>query len=74
MVGDRNPGSYAIYNNSARGDSGFWTNGMIAWNVDGLTASTYNFTIIVHDVANNRVSNTVWVTVTFAGLYRVLMM
>ncbi|MFQ6127093.1 MAG: hypothetical protein ACE5R6_21160, partial [Candidatus Heimdallarchaeota archaeon] len=63
-VGDRYPGIYAIYLNSKKMDTGSWVNGTIPWNVDGLTEGTYNVTLVVWDAAGNRVSDTVWVTVT----------
>ncbi|NIO11742.1 MAG: hypothetical protein GTO40_28455, partial [Deltaproteobacteria bacterium] len=62
-VGDRFPGTYAIYTNSEQVDSGSWTNGTITWGVDGLTPGTYNVTLVVRDMAQNCVSDTIWVTV-----------
>ena len=63
-VGDRYPGTYAIYTNSRQVDFGSWVNGTIIWNVDALTPGTYNITLVVQDAASNSVSDTVWVTVT----------
>jgi len=63
VVGDRCPGTYAIYTDSGRVDSDTWTNGTITWNVDGLALGTYNVTLFVWDAAHNGVSDTVWVTV-----------
>ena len=57
------PKTYAIYNNSVLMDSDSWTNGTITWNIDGLAAGTYNFTLVVYDKFDNFVSGTVWVTV-----------
>lgn len=64
VVGDRYPGNYTIYTDSRQVDAGSWTNGTIPWNVDGLKQGTYNVTLVVEDSAGNRVSNTIWVTIT----------
>lgn len=63
-IGDWHPGTYLIFNNSVIVSGGFWTNGTLTWNVSDLATNFYNITIVVWDMANNNVSDTVWVTVT----------
>ncbi|NIO11740.1 MAG: hypothetical protein GTO40_28445, partial [Deltaproteobacteria bacterium] len=45
-VGDRYPGTYAIYTNFGQVDSGSWANGTIPWNIDGFPQGTYNVTLV----------------------------
>ena len=63
-AGDRHPETYVIYINSVQVATGTWSNGTITWKGDELTQGTYNMTLMVQDAAWNRVSDTVWITVT----------
>ena len=64
-----NPDTYTIYDNYGYiVDSGYWSSGYpIYFNVDGLSAGTYYYTISVTDTAGNSVSNTVYVYVNPAS-------
>ncbi len=61
---DDHPARYEIFRNGTLIDSGTWNNESISISVDGLSAGTYNFTLIVFDLVGNHVSDTVFVTVT----------
>jgi len=62
---DDNPGNYLIYKDGFEVDSGGWTSDTpIKINVDGLAVGTYNYTIVVSDMFNNTVIDTVFVNVT----------
>ncbi len=62
---DDNPSAYSIYRDDVLVSSGSWSSGVgIAYNVDGLSEGTYNFTILLVDDDSFSVSDTVWVTVT----------
>ena len=61
---DMFPATYVIYNNSVEVDSGIWNSVTpIGINVDGLTAGTYVFLIVVSDRVGNTAQDTVTVTV-----------
>ncbi|MBD3406330.1 MAG: hypothetical protein GF411_09490 [Candidatus Lokiarchaeota archaeon] len=61
---DDYPDSYKIYRNGSEVVSSDWYGDAISYDVDGLSASVYNFTIKVLNVFNNYVTDTVIVTVT----------
>ncbi|MHA2100771.1 MAG: hypothetical protein ACW99A_19035, partial [Candidatus Kariarchaeaceae archaeon] len=62
---DSSPGTFEVYRNgTSTGDSGSWTNeDFITINIDGLLKGTYNYTIVVSDLSDNQISDTVIVTV-----------
>ncbi|MFO7835160.1 MAG: right-handed parallel beta-helix repeat-containing protein [Candidatus Thorarchaeota archaeon] len=62
---DEHPASYEIFRNGTLVKSGLWNSSeeSIEFNVDGLTAGAYNFTIVVADVGGNTVSDEIIVTV-----------
>ncbi len=64
---DRHPAGYEIYRNGNLVISGVWTGDTVAINVDGLSAGTHNYTIVVYDESGNWVGDTVIVTVTAQG-------
>jgi hypothetical protein len=42
--------TYLVYRNGIPVESGFWVHSLpVFWNVDGLAAGSYNFTIVVTD-------------------------
>ena len=50
--------TYLLYRNQQQIDSGNWTSGANKiFNIDGLTAGTYNFTIVFYDASGNKVTN-----------------
>ena len=64
-----NPDTYSIYDNYGYVvQSGYWYSGStIYFNVDGLSAGTYYYTITVYDVNGNSASDTVYVYVNTAS-------
>lgn len=64
VVGDHHPATYEIYINSTQIESNSWTNGTLAWNADGLDPGTYNLTLVIWDMSNNQIADSVWITVT----------
>jgi parallel beta-helix repeat protein len=64
-VYDCNPAMYEILIDGIAFESGDWTSDMtvIQYSLDGLTSGTYVFSIILHDIADNTVSDDVQVTV-----------
>ena len=61
---DLHPASYTIYRDSTVIESDDWDGGTITINVDGLSAGSYNYTLVVTDVGGNTATDTVIVTVT----------
>jgi len=61
---DTNPDTYLVYKDGVEVDSGSWTSSVsITINVDSLTISSYNYTIVVLDVYDNSATDMVIVTV-----------
>jgi hypothetical protein len=66
---DNNPVNYTIYLDYLNGtvevvDTGFWTSGApITINIDGLAIGSYNYTLVVADMRNNTVADTILVDV-----------
>ncbi len=66
---DENPTLYEIYVDGILEDSGSWTSGAaITESLDGLAVGTYNYTIVLIDIAANTVTDQVIVTVQAGGL------
>ena len=63
MPRDLHPVGYVIYKNSILLSSGTWLGQNISVNIDGLSLGTHNFTLVVSDVGNNILSNSVIVYV-----------
>ncbi len=62
---DLNPDTYTITRDGTIIDSGSWFSGNpITINIDGLSADTYTYSIVINDVAGNTVSDSVNVEVT----------
>ncbi|MHA2255070.1 MAG: LVIVD repeat-containing protein [Candidatus Heimdallarchaeaceae archaeon] len=62
---DNNPATYVVYREGVQVDTNSWTSGSsIVISVDGLTAASYNYTIVVFDEAGNSVKDEVTVAVT----------
>jgi len=62
-VTDEDPLNYTIYRNGNLVETDDWDGLSIAHNVDGLSAGTYNYTLVLTDASRHRVINVVWVTV-----------
>jgi hypothetical protein len=60
---DLHPASYTIYRDGSVIETDDWDGSAITISVDGLSVGTYNYTIVVTDVAGNRASDTVFVVV-----------
>ncbi|MHA2029611.1 MAG: beta strand repeat-containing protein, partial [Candidatus Kariarchaeaceae archaeon] len=61
---DINPTNYTIYKDSSQIDFGIWTNAEnISINIDSLSTGTYNYTIVILDIAGNQDIDIVFVTV-----------
>jgi ABC-type transport system substrate-binding protein len=63
VVEDDNPLLYFIFQNGVPIVAAPWNESDIYYNVDGLFAGTYNFTLELFDSSLNVANNTVWVTV-----------
>ncbi|MHA2255071.1 MAG: hypothetical protein ACXAAM_03275, partial [Candidatus Heimdallarchaeaceae archaeon] len=62
---DNNPATYYVYRDGIEVASDSWTSGSsIIISVDGLSAASYNYTIVVFDEAGNSAKNEVTVAVT----------
>jgi uncharacterized protein YvpB len=66
---DKYPGIFEVYRNGTlTGDTGSWTNtDYITINIDGLTKGVYNYTITISDLSDNKISDTVIVTIVDTG-------
>ena len=65
---DNNPSSYIVYREGVQVDTDSWTSGSsIIISVDGLSAASYNYTIVVFDEAGNSDKDEVTVAVTPAA-------
>ncbi len=62
-VSDLHPGSYELYRNGTLIDTGAWETSTISITIDGLEVGTYNYTLLVRDLAGNVASDTVMVIV-----------
>jgi hypothetical protein len=60
---DENPKNYTIFRDGMNITSGNWNGEAISVEIDGLAVGTYNFTIVVMDIAYGTVQDTVWVEV-----------
>ncbi len=60
---DAHAARYEIYRNGSLVFAGTWTGDPVTVGVDGLSAGTYNYTIVVYDESGNWTSDTVFVTV-----------
>ncbi|MFW9916213.1 MAG: hypothetical protein ACFFGZ_11455 [Candidatus Thorarchaeota archaeon] len=60
---DANPKNYTIYRDGMNIASGDWSGEAVSIEIDGLAFGTYNFTIVVMDIAYGAVQDTVWVEV-----------
>ncbi|MHA1654216.1 MAG: right-handed parallel beta-helix repeat-containing protein [Candidatus Thorarchaeota archaeon] len=60
---DAHPDRYELYRNGTVANSGSWNGEQITVSIDGLSLGVYNYTIVVHDEAQNSISDTVIVTV-----------
>ena len=66
---DSSPGSYLVYQDGVNIESNPYTNTTIVnISLDGLSAGTYNYTIVANDTSGNLISDTVIVTVYVADL------
>ncbi len=63
IVEDDNPLSYSIFQNDEMKLATIWNESDIIYNIDGLAAGIYNYTLILLDNSSNIVTDTVWVTV-----------
>ena len=64
IVSDYNPMTYFIHINNTQIVSETWTSGVISFTIDYLSLGIYNITLEIYDAALNRMTNTVWVTVS----------
>ena len=62
-VSDLAPQIYRIIRNGTVVEHAPWEGEQISYNIDGLSLSTYNFTITVTDASGNNASNSVFVSV-----------
>ncbi|MFW9810233.1 MAG: CARDB domain-containing protein [Candidatus Thorarchaeota archaeon] len=60
---DLHPKNFTIYKDGTVEDSGSWDGSGITIDVDGLSPGVYNYTIMVFDLGENNVTDTVIVTV-----------
>jgi hypothetical protein len=60
---DLHPLNFTIYKDGVVEDSGSWDGSAIMIDVDGLSSGDYNYTIVVFDLGDNSVTDTVIVTV-----------
>jgi hypothetical protein len=60
---DTNPANYEIYFDGELIEASVWLGDSVYISADGLSAGDYSFTLIVHDIYGNYVSDTVFVTV-----------
>ncbi len=63
-VEDEDPFKYKIFQNGSLVETDDWNGSDIVYTVDGLSAGTYNFTLVLTDTSEYIVADTVWVTVT----------
>ncbi|MFW9981525.1 MAG: ABC transporter substrate-binding protein [Candidatus Thorarchaeota archaeon] len=68
---DGDHSNYTIIYDGFIGTTEDWNGSNIVHNVDGLNVGSYNFTMILRDIAGHAVTSTVWVTVT-SGLPDIL--
>lgn len=72
-VSDASPATYNITENGVDVDNGGWANGTIPYDVSGLSVGTYTYVLTVRDQADNYISDTVLVTVTYpASAYSIV--
>ena len=63
-AGDLYNGTYTLYVNGVINQTGSWTSGQnLLVNVDGLSAGTYQYSLIVNDGINGITNSTMLVTV-----------
>lgn len=62
-VGDQDPGFYNVTENGTLYEPGYWTNGTISIDIDGLAIGVYEYAIFLYDGSENMASDTVIVTV-----------
>jgi hypothetical protein len=60
---DLHPKNFTIYKVGVTEDSGTWDGSAITIDIDGLSPGVYNYTIVVFDLGDNSVTDTVIVTV-----------
>ncbi|MHA2100122.1 MAG: hypothetical protein ACW99A_15715, partial [Candidatus Kariarchaeaceae archaeon] len=64
MANDLNPDNYVIYRNGLSVASGSWSSGIpITIDIDSLNVNSYNFTIVLIDLAGNVIADTVIIDV-----------
>lgn len=64
-VVDTDPSTYILYKNSSEVGSGDWTSASpVMFSLAGLDLGTYNFTLVVTDLAGNIGTDEVWVVVS----------
>ena len=65
-VSDAHADTYSLWMGEELVSSGSWSNGILDFNIDGLTKGTYYYTLVVKDESENSASDTVKVTIVDA--------
>jgi len=63
LTSDYSPSTYAIYINNTNVFSDVWIKDVISYLIDHLTLGEYNITLELYDMAMNKMTDTVWVSI-----------